>query len=193
MIIGFTGTKYSGKDTGADYLVKNYGFVKYSMAKPLKDACKVLFNFDDEQLYTSKKEEVDDRWGVSPRMVLQFLGTDLLRNNLEKLLPGIGGDFWIKLFSLWYKKQPKGTRVVISDIRFENEEQHVHKNDGYLIRANRGKNKYKDMHESEKGIAKLKVDCDIINDKDKQYYYDEIDKFMKSVKVSKTSAEDIDK
>ena len=193
MIIGFTGTKYSGKDTGADYLVKEYGFVKYSMAKPLKDAVKILFNFDNKQLYTGKKEEIDKRWGVSPRNVLQFVGTDLLRNNLDKLLPGIGGDFWIKLFSFWYKKQPSGTRVVIADIRFDNEEKNIHKNNGYIIRANRGKDKYKDKHESEKGIEKLKVDCDIINDKDIPYYYNEIDKFMKSIEVSKISAEDIDK
>ena len=192
MIIAFTGKKYSGKDTGADYLVKNYGFVKYSMATPLKDACKVLFDFDDDQLYTSKKEDIDDRWGVSPRKVLQFLGTDLLRNNLDKLLPGIGGDFWVKLFDLWRKRQSSDVRIVISDLRFDNEEKYVHDNDGYIIRANRNENKYKDEHESEKGIMKLKVDYDIENDKDLKYYYNKIDDFMKSIKIS-SCAGDIDK
>ena len=44
MIIGLTGKKESGKDTAGDYLVKYYKFKKDSFARPLKDACKILFH-----------------------------------------------------------------------------------------------------------------------------------------------------
>ena len=41
--IGLLGNKGSGKDTLADYLVKEKNFVKYSFAKPIKDIAKIMF------------------------------------------------------------------------------------------------------------------------------------------------------
>lgn len=38
-VIAISGYKRSGKDTIADYLVKNYGFSRVSFADPLKDLC----------------------------------------------------------------------------------------------------------------------------------------------------------
>ena len=38
-IIGILGNKRVGKDTVADYLVKNYGFIKYNFADPIKEIC----------------------------------------------------------------------------------------------------------------------------------------------------------
>jgi len=49
MIIGITGKKRSGKDTVASCLVENYMFVKYSLADPIKEACKDIFGFSNNQ------------------------------------------------------------------------------------------------------------------------------------------------
>ena len=53
--IGLLGQKGSGKDTLADYLVNNKGFVKYSFATPVKNISKILFNLSYEQLYGNLK------------------------------------------------------------------------------------------------------------------------------------------
>ena len=81
MLIGFMGIKGSGKDTCADLLIQNYGFMKKSFADPLKHACKELFLFTNEQVFGTQlqKETPDPRWfGCSPRVALQYVGTDLL-------------------------------------------------------------------------------------------------------------------
>jgi len=59
MIIGFAGKKRSGKDTIANYLVNKYNFRRYAFGGPVKEVCRILFGFDDEQLYGDRKEELD--------------------------------------------------------------------------------------------------------------------------------------
>ena len=45
MIVGLSGYARSGKDTIADYLVENHGFIKLSFATPMRQA---LYNLDPE-------------------------------------------------------------------------------------------------------------------------------------------------
>jgi hypothetical protein len=56
MIIAFCGQAGSGKDTAADFLVKNHGFVKVAFADVLKRVCREIFDFSDEQLWGSSAE-----------------------------------------------------------------------------------------------------------------------------------------
>ena len=67
MLVAFCGYKQSGKDTAADYLVRK-GFVKMSFASPLKQGVEKLFGLTREQLYGSKKEIVDERYGVTSQI-----------------------------------------------------------------------------------------------------------------------------
>lgn len=140
-IIGLTGKKGSGKDTVADYLVKHHGFVKLSFAAPLKEICSILFGFTESQMNDhTLKETVDSRWGVSPRQVLQFVGTSLFRNGMEKLIPEMKDNFWIEIMKRKIEETVKTVRyrskyendnayvvpyypekIVITDIRFDNE------------------------------------------------------------------------
>lgn len=89
--IGICGRKFNGKDTLAEYLVKNHGYEQMAFAKPIKDISKILFGFNDEQLYGSKKEEIDERWNTTPRQMMQYIGTDMFRKD-----PGFGEHFWVK-------------------------------------------------------------------------------------------------
>ena len=85
MIIGITGKAGSGKDTVADYLVKNHDFIKLSFAGILKQGMQILFNLSDDQLHHPLvKEKIDPRWGKSPRELMQWLGTDILRKNIRQ-------------------------------------------------------------------------------------------------------------
>jgi len=66
MII-ISGKSGSGKDVIADYLVSNYGYTKMSIATPLKEACRSIFQFNDDQLYGDLKNVIDHFWGLTPR------------------------------------------------------------------------------------------------------------------------------
>lgn len=64
MIIGLCGQAGVGKDTVADFLVKNHGFVKVALADPLKRICREVFDFSDEQLWgpSSERNKPDPRY-----------------------------------------------------------------------------------------------------------------------------------
>lgn len=135
-LIGFLAKKRRGKDTACDYFVEKHGFVKNSFAGPLKKGVQRWFGFTDEQMYTEKKEEVDEDWGISPRVALQVIGTDVVRDQFDKLLlPGIGKGFWIKNFDIWYKKN--GDNVVVSDVRAQNEVDYIKSKGGIIIKLER--------------------------------------------------------
>ena len=103
MLFGIMGQKGSGKDTCADFLIENHNYIKFSFADCLKRACKEIFLLSDEQLYGTiqQKETPDPRWHhTTPRKIMQYVGTDLLRNNLNTIMPGIGMDVFIHHFRI---------------------------------------------------------------------------------------------
>ena len=106
MLIGICGRKRCGKDTIADYLVKNYNFVKYNFGDQVKLICKLMFDFSDEQINGDLKDVVDPRWNIKPRDTFQVFGTDFAQYlpeklpNIEKKIPPRG--FWIERFKKWY-------------------------------------------------------------------------------------------
>src|SRR5688572_22805430 len=142
-IIGLMGVKGSGKSTGSDYLIANYKYKEVAFADPLKKACQELFLFSDEQLYGTQKqkETADPRWfNCSPRTAMQFVGTDLLRNNLDKIMPGLGNDIFTYNFKLRYnegRKLDPDHKIVVSDVRFHNEAECIKSLGGVIIKIAR--------------------------------------------------------
>lgn len=140
MLIGLCAQKQNGKDTMADYLCHKYKFVKLSFASPLKEACKILFGFTEAQVNGSEKEIIDEKWGVSPRTVLQFVGTDLFRDQMKTIIPGIGDNFWALCLKNSIDKIIKSTpdaRIVISDVRFPNEVKMIQQLGGLIVKIAR--------------------------------------------------------
>jgi hypothetical protein len=88
MLIGLTGKARSGKDTVAGYLNNKHMFSHYWFSKPMKDACRTIFGWDDRHLYGDLKEVVDPVYGISPRVALQTLGTERGRNCINQ-------DLWL--------------------------------------------------------------------------------------------------
>lgn len=142
MIVGFVGFIGSGKDTAADYLVNFHGFRRDSFANTLKDAVSAVFGWDRVLLEGRTKEarewreQVDSWWAnrlnmpkLTPRWVLQYWGTDVLRN-------GFHDDIWIA--SLENKMRKTGDNIVISDVRFPNEIKAIHNAGGIVVRIKRG-------------------------------------------------------
>jgi len=142
MIIGFVGFIGSGKDTAADYLVNFHGFRRDSFANTLKDAVATVFGWDRTLLEgrtaeaRAWRELVDEWWAtrlgmpeLTPRWVLQYWGTDVLRNAFHD-------DIWIA--SLENKMRKTGDNIVISDVRFPNEITAIHNAGGIAVRVKRG-------------------------------------------------------
>lgn len=157
-LIGLMGTKSSGKTTSAAYLTQKYQFVERSFADCLKSVCKELFLLEPEQLYDNiQKESPDPRWfNCTPRKMLQFIGTDLLRNNLDQIMPGLGKNIFVHHFKLWYQKElsknPK-LHVVVSDVRFQNEADFIKSLGGTIIKITRFRSD--DSHASETEMANI--------------------------------------
>ena len=141
MIIGICGFIGSGKDTIADYLVNLHGFRRESFANSLKDAVAQVFGWDRTMLEGRTKqarewrEQRDEWWSqrlnmdVTPRWILQYWGTDVLRKNFHD-------DIWIA--SLENKLRSSTDDIVISDCRFPNEIKSIRRAGGMVVRVVRG-------------------------------------------------------
>ncbi len=181
MLIGLTGYKFSGKDTVGNYLCDKYDFKRLAFADPLKKACHDIFGFNDEQLYGSKKEDIDEFWGVNPRQIFQFVGTELFRNQMKNIIPDIGNDVWVKSMEKQILDiENINVNLVITDIRFQNELDIIKKYGGVIIRVLRNDNN--DNHESEKNIDQLTVDFELTNKSTLDDLYLKIDILVPKIK-----------
>lgn len=159
LIIGLVGKKGSGKDTVADFLVCNKNFTKKAFADPLKKVVGSMFLLEANQLHDqSLKEVIDARWGMSPRTMMQLVGTNIVRSHF-------GEDFWLKHMDMSFKDSDL---LVISDVRFHNEAEWVKKKGGILIRISSGeKENVQDNHRSEIELENIQTDFVLHNDKSK--------------------------
>lgn len=175
-IIGVTGNANSGKDTLADYIIsnKNNSFVKYALAKPIKDIMIEHLGFTYEQCYDQKLKQIeDDFWGISPREVMLLIGTKMFRENWRY-------DFWVKLME---KKiiDNSEENIIVSDVRFANEAEMIKSHGGIIVNVKRPNNPIKVNHISENGLSNDLIDYTIINDSTIENYYNKIDKELKDI------------
>ena len=138
-LIGICGKKFSGKDTMADHLVKKYGYHKLSLGDPLKQALQVIFGFSDTQLWGSEKEQFDFFWQITPREIMQSVGTELFRVHFGQLYPHIGGEIWVMSLQHHMEQliQQGISTFVVPDIRFPNEVQWLRRHGGTLVQVTR--------------------------------------------------------
>jgi hypothetical protein len=138
MIIGLVGFIGSGKGTVGDIL-EVHGFTKDSFAKPLKDACSIMFGWPrellegDTEVSRKWREEPDSFWSekfgysFTPRLALQLMGTEAGRNVFHQ-------DVWV----ISLLNRAKGKDVVVTDVRFKNEINYIQQNGGVIVRVGRG-------------------------------------------------------
>ena len=142
MIIGICGLIGSGKDTIADYLIKEHNYEKLSFADKLKDSVATMFDWDRELLdgktadSRAWREEKDKYWSnetgkeITPRLVLQLFGTECMRN-------GLYDGIWVSLTKKKILDNPH-TNFVIPDVRFPNEAKMLYETGGQVWRVRRG-------------------------------------------------------
>jgi hypothetical protein len=175
-IIGFTGFARSGKDTIAQQFVKNDGYERIGFADSLKSILYALnprielFN-DDFIGHWHVKNIVDSRgWDEAKkepeiRELLQRLGTEGGRIAL-------GEDIWVKtLFN-----SPHGARIVISDVRFQNEADEIRRRGGTVVRIVRPGVGPVNDHASDK--IDFEADIVIHNNKTPEDAYEAVKYFM---------------
>ena len=170
MIIGICGFKSSGKDTIAEYLIKEYGFKKVSFASTLKDIISIMFGWSRDKLEGITKEDrewrekIDPWWSktlkmplLSPRYVMQYFGTDLFRNHFHP-------DIWVKIVENKLNKYVEEDNIVITDCRFNNEINMILQLGGKIIQVHRNLPiEVKCIHSSEIEWIRCYKDYDIEN------------------------------
>jgi hypothetical protein len=100
-VIGLSGRAGAGKDTAADILIKQFGFVKISLADEMKRICARIYGWGQDRLWgPSERRNLPDPdlGGLTARKALQHLGTEWGRAMYE--------NTWVNL-ALHY------TRVVL--------------------------------------------------------------------------------
>ena len=191
-IIGIIGCVGSGKDTCGDYLINHYKFKKTAYAKKVKDVASIVFSWDRDMMEGSTKEsrewreQVDPFWGISPRVAMQKIGTDMFREHIDK-------DVWIK--SVVKEVTSSTDNYVITDCRFENEVEAIKKLGGTILyvergeipiwakEAKEGKPCIKDIHVSDWNPYMLSkyADYTIYNNSTLEDLYKDIDNILKTI------------
>jgi len=167
-VVGIMGYKGSGKDEVGKILRHFHGFETYAFASPMKEACKTIFLWGDAEVYGSRKEIVDPRWGISPRQALQLLGTEFGQLMLCEASPQFkettGRKLWVNRFKELLEQQPFKQRWVITDVRFPHEVDVIRELGGTILKVDRPDIAMTDPHESEKWCKIIKEDYTIVND-----------------------------
>jgi hypothetical protein len=188
MLIGICGKAGSGKDTIGEHLIEEYGFEQIALADPIKRLVKDVFVLDDHTVYdrSAREQELPEWKDWSVRKLLQFIGTELFRENID---PSI----WVK--SLWLRvKHNPDKNYVVTDVRFPNELQFFvdHGGDDFLsiksIRAGCDGSVGLSGHESEK--YDLEAEHDMYNDGTIEELYSKVDELMNGLDISKVGIED---
>lgn len=114
-VILLNGLTRSGKDTCADYLVKEHGYTKFAFADTIKEILSTTLGISIEEFNELKNSnsmlyEGNDRLGVSFRKIIQRFGNEAMK-------PIFGQDVWAKTL---YEKIEfcENDKIVVSDFRF---------------------------------------------------------------------------
>jgi hypothetical protein len=187
MLIGICGKAGAGKDTIADYFIKNFKFQRISLADPIKRLVKDVFVLDDHTVYDREaREQPLKNWpDWSVRKLLQYIGTELFREKIDDAI-------WVK--SLWYRiQQNRDNDYVTSDLRFPNERQYFKDNakegEFFCIKVVRP------GYDGKVGLVghaseayDLKGDIEIVNDGTIEELYNRLDKIVANLLLNKIIA-----
>jgi hypothetical protein len=136
------------------------GYKRLSFADPLrKFSAQILssLGYNGLACLRDKKEEKITELGVSPRQMMQTLGTEWGRSCIHP-------DLWIMVAAGTVEKQLKrGRNVVIDDVRFPNEAEMIRKLGGELWLVNRPGLVYEGDHASEGALSEVEPDSLINN------------------------------
>lgn len=103
--------------------------IEYAFSRPIKEIAKIMFGWDSYQI-EHHKEDVDHRYGISPRQFLQFMGTEVGQESIRNLSYmydlNVGRNIWLMCFQRFIEQMnvPNGI-VIVHDLRFPHEEKYL--------------------------------------------------------------------
>ena len=167
-LIALCGPAGVGKSTLAKLLSKRpYNYIRLGFALPIKTMIGSLLELqgvkDNNQLYemlygTQKEIPSFLLSGQTPRRAMQTLGTEWGRDLIHP-------DLWIEI---WRRLVIKIRKVVVDDLRFENELKAIRELDGVVVKIERDNLEHSDgsvlEHISEKLQSHIEPDFTIVND-----------------------------
>ena len=165
----------SGK-TAVAYELQQHGYISVSFASPLKRMLGIFLSSAGygheriERMLFEKKEEKIPEFGVTPRHLMQTLGTEWGRDC-------IGPDVWVDVWKSSVQKWlDGGLNVVVDDMRFPNEWDAVKSLEGECWYITRPRVKYPHPmeHSSEGALDNHGFDRRLINDGDLPNLYDQV-------------------
>jgi hypothetical protein len=139
MIVGMVGFIGSGKGTVGSILTNKYGFKSDAFANPVKDCVAAIFGWDREMLegaesWSRLARDQEEPWwqkrigSMTPRRALQLMGTEAGRNVFH-------ADIWMHALE---RRLNLEQDYVITDVRFPNEIELIHKLGGVVVCIKRG-------------------------------------------------------
>jgi hypothetical protein len=132
-LFGLSGYARSGKDTLGAVLVRDHGFKRVAFADALKEEASQILGVTVEEIEQDKHRF---------RGFLQWWGTEWRR--------GQDKEYWLKRFR--ERAAAAGPRVVVTDVRFENEADEIESLGGKLIRVTRAGIEAANGHVSETAL-----------------------------------------
>lgn len=142
MMIGLCGKAGAGKDTVAQILIKHRGFTRYAFADAVRDAAEatnplvLTSNGGDHERLTTVIDRIGwdraKREVPEARRLLQVIGTEVGRQIL-------GENCWVDIVNRKIKEDDSNNPI-ITDLRFENEQQYVQKKYGFIVQITRPDN-----------------------------------------------------
>jgi len=190
-VVGLGCTAQVGKDTAAEYLEKIYpGKVKrVAFADKLKKITMELFGLSWEQCYGSQeiKETVDPRYDMTPREIMQGVG-----EKMRKVYPDIWVDTVFNVTIPQWVEQGFDC-FIISDVRYPNEGDKVHKEGGVVVKVTREGSGVTvgASHSSETAMQDYQ-DFDFVlnNSSSFEDYYQKLDKLMEEIGYGRIQGQD---
>jgi hypothetical protein len=158
-LVGLCGKAGVGKDTAGAVLVDHLGFERFSFADPIKAALSAMFYWPLEKWEDREwKERNLPGRQYSPRLLAQTLGTEWGRDQ-------ISSNFWIDVVESRLNELHRfsPSRVVITDVRFENEAHWIQQRGGLVIEIVRTDAPAIASHVSEAGIRSSLIDFTLVN------------------------------
>jgi len=183
-IIGIYSSKPGfGKTEIAHYLREEYGFETVRFADPIKHVVRILLyrlGYDHHTVPEMtdglrKQDPIPSLGGVTPRYMMQTLGTDWGRNMIDS-------DIWVNAtIQSVMEEVEDGNSVVVDDLRFPNEYRALHRMGATFVRVIRFFDGNEEPHSSEGNLDQFHFRYVICNDGTLGDLRDAVDVVLKGI------------